>query len=75
MTTLALIAGAVVAAIGAIFAAFLKGTGVGADRARAKQMKAEADAQVKYDHIDGESPDLDGSIDRLRERSRSDDRA
>lgn len=70
MLTVYAIIGGIVAVIVAIGGAFLKGKQSGVNSVVVKQLKVNNETQAKFDKIDASKPDLDGALDRLRDRSK-----
>lgn len=73
MTTLALIAGLVLAVLGAVAAAFRKGKSAGRADVAQEEAKANDQTRKEFDRIDRAPPDLDGALGRLRKRSTGSD--
>lgn len=71
MTLTAILAG-IIAVLGGIIAAFLKGRQTGKEAVDAKQQKADAYVQAEFQRIDSARPDLDGALGRLRKRAAPD---
>ncbi len=62
----------VASVLAALFGGYFKGRQHGKEDAAAKQQKANADVQRKFDEIDAGRPDLDGALGRLRQRAGDD---
>lgn len=67
LTALLIAAGA---ALAAMIAAYFKGSIAGRNSEKVKRIEADANSRRQYDKIDAAAPDLDGAVDRLRERAK-----
>lgn len=64
------IIGAIVAVIVALAGTYIKGKSAGKNEAENKTRKANEATQREFDKIDNQTPNIDASIDRLRDRSK-----
>lgn len=67
--TLITILGSIGAAVAAVLFAFLKGKSAGRDSVAAEQARKDDATRKEFDRIDSAAPDLDSSLDRLRDRA------
>lgn len=60
---------AVVGALGTVAMAWIKGRAAGRDAIIVEQAKKDERTREQFDRIDRQSPDVDVSVDRLRQRA------
>lgn len=72
MIDLYMIGGAVLAAIAGLVGVVWKAYRAGQDNVKAEKAEDDAQMRLEFDKIDSRAPNLDDSLNRLRERSNGD---
>lgn len=62
---------AVAGTLGTVAAAWIKGRAAGRNSVIVEQTKNDARTRKEFDRIDRQSPDVDASLERLRQRAKS----